>query len=361
MRAALSKIKANLTRYKYLANKLYSQTDKDIIIYTKWHIIYKNIFEYTPFKRYKFVYLDFSKPFNSLEQKLFNKAKLVHSDASGFVLDKYKDKAVVAECEGLPTQQMQTDPRVNAICLLSKAAAPHLVGTNPKITISYPAIKLPATRHIKPAGNEIVLTAIGFGSIRKGLDVMYKIYETLRGRNYPVRLIIAGTMGHNFTWFPEITREAYDKANFPEIERKIKEDPHAHMAPMSNAQIFNEVFPQTDIYFHLCRIESFGYSILEAMSFGIPVVATRQWAIPEIVEDNVSGILVNDFKDDINSDEWFRKSYEEGLAATIKLIENPDLRKKMGTESYNRIRTIFNIEKKRDDLEQLYNSILDKK
>src|SRR5690606_18824927 len=114
-------------------------------------------------------YLDFSKPFNALEQKLFNKARLVHADASGFAPNKYKDKAVVAECEGLPTLQMQTDSRINAICLLSKAAAPHLVGNNPKVTISYPAIKLPPTQYIKPGSNEIVLTAIGFGSIRKGL------------------------------------------------------------------------------------------------------------------------------------------------------------------------------------------------
>ena len=38
--------------------------------------------------------------------------------------------------------------------------------------------------------------------------------------------------------------------------------------------------------------ESFCLSILEAMCFGCPSVATRVGGIPEVVEDGVSGVLV---------------------------------------------------------------------
>jgi L-malate glycosyltransferase len=38
--------------------------------------------------------------------------------------------------------------------------------------------------------------------------------------------------------------------------------------------------------------ESFCLSVLEAMCFGCPSVATRVGGIPEVVEDGVSGVLV---------------------------------------------------------------------
>jgi L-malate glycosyltransferase len=47
-----------------------------------------------------------------------------------------------------------------------------------------------------------------------------------------------------------------------------------------------------DIGLFTSESESFGLSILEAMFFGCPSVARRVGGIPEVVEDNVSGILV---------------------------------------------------------------------
>jgi len=358
MKKRLSRFINKIKRYKYLLSKAAASPNKIIVIYTRQHPIYTSIFEHILFDKYKFVYIDFKKPLNAIEQKLFNKAKIVHADSSVFPLEQYKDKIVIAECEGVPTQQMLTDKRIKKIYLFSNAAAPHLVGKHPEMKVLYPAIKVPEQMHNKqPNDHEIVLTTVGYGSFRKGFDVLYKIYEKLKEK-YPVKLVIAGALGHNYEYFPEITKEAYDKANFPDIERKLRADPDARMEQVSNHVLLNEILPETDIYLHLCRIESFGYSILEAMSFGIPVIATRQWAIPEIVEDNVSGILVNDFADDINSEAWFNKTYTEGLAAVTKLIEDAGLRKQMGVMGYNRIRDIFDLEKKKKTLENDYDELL---
>ncbi len=40
--------------------------------------------------------------------------------------------------------------------------------------------------------------------------------------------------------------------------------------------------------------EPFGYSVIEAMACGTPVVAYRRGSMPELVEDRVSGFLVRD-------------------------------------------------------------------
>jgi glycosyltransferase involved in cell wall biosynthesis len=47
------------------------------------------------------------------------------------------------------------------------------------------------------------------------------------------------------------------------------------------------------LLFPICWPEPFGLVMIEAMACGVPVVATRQGAVPEIVEDGRSGVIVD--------------------------------------------------------------------
>ena len=58
-----------------------------------------------------------------------------------------------------------------------------------------------------------------------------------------------------------------------------------------------------------------------AFNFGRPVIATNVGSIPEIVKDNVNGILVNPRDSKAIAD------------SIIKLLENPSIRIKMGKEA----------------------------
>lgn len=53
-----------------------------------------------------------------------------------------------------------------------------------------------------------------------------------------------------------------------------------------------DYYRAADLYLHAVRAESFGLVLAEAQACGCPVVATRVGAIPEVVEDGVTGILV---------------------------------------------------------------------
>ena len=87
-----------------------------------------------------------------------------------------------------------------------------------------------------------------------------------------------------------------------------------------------------DLGFFTSETESFCLSILEAMYFGCPSVARRAGGIPEVVEDNVSGILVP-------SDD------PDALAKAIeRLIQEPKRRKEMGQAAQNRARERFSAE-----------------
>jgi glycosyltransferase involved in cell wall biosynthesis len=71
--------------------------------------------------------------------------------------------------------------------------------------------------------------------------------------------------------------------------------------------------------------ETFGLVAAEAMSHGLPVIASKTGALPEIVEDGVTGFL-------------FRPGNAEELASKMKLLwENPDLCRKMGKAARDRV------------------------
>jgi len=75
--------------------------------------------------------------------------------------------------------------------------------------------------------------------------------------------------------------------------------------------------------------EGFGLPAAEAMACGVPVVGTTAGALPEVIADNVTGILVP-------------PKNPQALAAAIKtLIGDAELRRKMGIAGVERVNRLF--------------------
>ena len=53
-----------------------------------------------------------------------------------------------------------------------------------------------------------------------------------------------------------------------------------------------EACTTADVFCFPTRYEPFGIALLEAMLFGLPVVSSRAWAIPEIVVEDETGFTV---------------------------------------------------------------------
>lgn len=71
--------------------------------------------------------------------------------------------------------------------------------------------------------------------------------------------------------------------------------------------------------------ETFGLVAAEAMSHGLPVIASKIGALPEIVEDSVTGFL-------------FNPGNAEELAGKMRLLwENPELCRKMGKAARDKV------------------------
>jgi glycosyltransferase involved in cell wall biosynthesis len=86
--------------------------------------------------------------------------------------------------------------------------------------------------------------------------------------------------------------------------------------------------------------EPFGLVAIESMVCGTPVIAWNRAAMPEIIEDGVSGYLVN--------------SVEE-LTAKINQVENLSRKK-----SRERVENNFSVEKMAEEYEKLYQKLLNK-
>ena len=99
-----------------------------------------------------------------------------------------------------------------------------------------------------------------------------------------------------------------------------------------NVNEIEDYLQAADLGLFTSETESFCLSILEAMYFGRPSVARRAGGIPEVVEDNVSGLLVPSDDPDV-------------LARAIEcLIQEPTRRIAMGEAAQSRARERFSAE-----------------
>jgi glycosyltransferase involved in cell wall biosynthesis len=84
-----------------------------------------------------------------------------------------------------------------------------------------------------------------------------------------------------------------------------------------------------DAYVHPSDGEAFGLALAEAMSAGLPVVAANAGALPELVRDEIDGLL-------------FPPLDVEALTQAInRLIDNPHLRMSLGANAQQRIAKNF--------------------
>ena len=92
--------------------------------------------------------------------------------------------------------------------------------------------------------------------------------------------------------------------------------------------------------------EPFGQVVIEGMSAGKPVIATRAGGIPEIVADGETGLLVP-IKDE-----------RELANAMITLLRDPMRACQMGMNGRERVRRFFTIERHAQAVEQVYEDVL---
>lgn len=179
------------------------------------------------------------------------------------------------------------------------------------------------------------------GMIRgwKGQLVLVKAMVRISKQHPNVRCLIIGGISD---------QNPFDKAYLDEIRNFIRDH---HLEPWVKIIDYQpriaEYMQIFDIMVHTAiDPEPFSRSVLEGMTLGRAMIATRTGGTPEAIEDGVSGILVPPNDSDALADQ------------VIRLLDNGAFRVRLGVQAQDRIWKHFQIDRNVRATMQVYESLL---
>lgn len=221
----------------------------------------------------------------------------------------------------------------NSVYLKKKYA----VGVEAKNVVVYNGIgafERPTRPFVADTG-VVRLITIGFMEKRKGLDILLDALCELPGEICKkVELSVVGDVESNY-----LTTEIK-----PRLERLGGRISVVFKGWMENVE---SSLLESDVLVSSARDEPFGRTVVEGMLAGLPVISTRSGGPEEIVEDRVTGRLVDVDK-------------PIDLAAAIsELASSPELRRSFGDAGARRAIGMFNLRQYVDGIEGALLSAID--
>ncbi|WP_186775193.1 glycosyltransferase family 4 protein [Allorhodopirellula solitaria] len=230
-----------------------------------------------------------------------------------------------------------------------------------KSTVVYPAIRSVPSDPVRQSSRDTINLLFSGFFFRKGGASVVDAFCTLQ-KQYPgVRLRLCCDPRTDFETSCASMRDEY--------LAKIDMNPAIKLGRVSRIEMIERVLPETDVFVMPTYNEAFGFAILEAMAQGIPVVSTRHFAIPEMVEHDRSGFLI-DFGsfdvaklfpgyvvDQIPAD--FHASVTEQLESYLsQLIGSKELRGRFSARSLEIVASKFSIERRNQVMLDIYRNAI---
>jgi glycosyltransferase involved in cell wall biosynthesis len=174
-----------------------------------------------------------------------------------------------------------------------------------------------------------VLLFVGRFDEPKGADIVLRAFAELSAAQSNLRLVFVGPdRGFRDARGEIITLEKFVRANLPERCRSLID----YRGTMSHPEIMR-LRKSAFLTISASRYEVVGYSILEAMSLGCPVIATAVGGVPEVIRDSSNGLLVK--SDDVTS----------LVVACKRLLGNSHLAARLGRQGWLDCKSYFDPKK----------------
>jgi len=179
--------------------------------------------------------------------------------------------------------------------------------------------------------NSIVIGTIGTLFEQKGITYLLDTADSLKRRGHNVLFIVAGE--------GPLRHELEEKRRSLRLENNVY-----FLGWVQNAS--KAILPHIDIYFQPSLWEAMSVVIIEAMMVAKPIVATSVGENSYILENRVDGLIVEP------------KAVDQMVEALDKLINDIDLRKKLGNAARKKYEKYFTALSMAKRYEQLYLEVL---
>ena len=210
------------------------------------------------------------------------------------------------------------------------------ISRSEKIVIVYNATEIPKQKAAIFSSKEaqrFKLGTVGTLNFQKGIQYLIQAMPQIL-KEFPKTTL-------------EIVGEGDYRRNLERLTKKLKLQKSVSFAGFVK-DVENRM-KNYDLYVQPSLSESFGLAIIQAMSLGIPIVATNAGGIPEVVTAGKSGILVEPAKP------------LALVQAIIELLRNPKRAKDMGKLGREEVKIKFNLRDMIKETEQIYEKVAPKR
>jgi glycosyltransferase involved in cell wall biosynthesis len=229
-----------------------------------------------------------------------------------------------------------------------------------KSCVVYPAIRQAEVRQSGSARETFNLLFSG-DFFRKGGANVVDAFEQASMRHPELRLRVCSDPDKDFNTKDQRLREKYLS--------KIRSNPQILLGRIPRSELIDVILPETDLYLLPTYTEAFGFAILEAMAFGIPVITTNDFAIPEMMKDGESGLMIDiepyetqkmfrGYRVDSIPKDFHDYVSRELLERLLFLIESPRDRSRLARNGIEVVRERFSFATRNRQMLKIYQDAL---
>ena len=201
------------------------------------------------------------------------------------------------------------------ILAVSKFVAESLAASgieSPRVAVVYDGVEIPpavspeerlsARRRWDMGSEERLLGCVGYLLPEKGQEILVRAWPEVLKRSGPCRLLLAG-----------------EGKSRPQLEALARERGVADTILFAGlVEDGVEVYAALDGFLFPSLAEPLGSSMLAALAYGLPTVALARGAVPEVITDGETGLLVD------------RPDPSAFAAAVVRLLNEPGLAARLG-------------------------------